>query len=157
MILRALPYYDAVTDAVNDSAINSPDHGIAHWERVAHNGLHLALAYRYWGVDVPTVLAFALLHDGWRENELDDPEHGARAAQWLADNPRVITGLRPGHEKKLSFALENHDKGFISDDNTIGACWDADRLDLGRVGITPDPKFFSTEIGKVYAERGIRL
>jgi uncharacterized protein len=148
MILAALPYYTRVIDDVNEEAFASPDHGIAHWERVAHNGIRLATSWRYSGIEIPVVLAFALLHDGWRENEYEDPEHGLRAAQWLEDNPGVITGLKPSHERKLAFALENHDKGFVSDDNTIGTCWDADRLDLGRVGITPDPKFFSTDLGK---------
>ena len=31
---------------------------------------------------------------------------------------------------------------------TIQTCWDADRLDLGRVGMMPDPRFLSTEIAK---------
>lgn len=37
---------------------------------------------------------------------------------------------------------------FIS---TIDACFDADRLDLGRVGITPDPEKMATERGKELA------
>jgi uncharacterized protein len=35
---------------------------------------------------------------------------------------------------------------------TIGVCWDADRLDLTRVGIMPDPEFFSTAAGKEAVE-----
>ena len=31
---------------------------------------------------------------------------------------------------------------------TIQTCWDADRLDLGRVGITPDPSWLCTEAAK---------
>ena len=37
---------------------------------------------------------------------------------------------------------------FIS---TMYACFDADRLDLGRVGITPDPKKMATAKGKELA------
>ncbi|MCK9230516.1 MAG: hypothetical protein M0Q23_07305 [Syntrophales bacterium] len=33
----------------------------------------------------------------------------------------------------------------------IAACWDADRLDLGRVGIVPDEAFMNTEIGRTLA------
>ena len=33
------------------------------------------------------------------------------------------------------------------------ACFDADRLDLGRVGITPDPKKMATERGKEMARK----
>ena len=29
-------------------------------------------------------------------------------------------------------------------DATVLTCWDADRLDLGRVGIRPDPKYLCT-------------
>lgn len=32
-------------------------------------------------------------------------------------------------------------------DPTIDACFDADRLDLWRVGIKPDPSLMATEIG----------
>ena len=32
----------------------------------------------------------------------------------------------------------------MSDDPTIGTCWDADRLHLPRVSIEPNPAFFST-------------
>ena len=35
---------------------------------------------------------------------------------------------------------------------TIDACFDADRLDLGRVGITPDPNRMATEKGKEMAK-----
>ena len=36
---------------------------------------------------------------------------------------------------------------------TIDACFDADRLDLGRVGITPDPNKMATAKGKELASR----
>ena len=32
----------------------------------------------------------------------------------------------------------------MTSDPTVGACWDADRLDLPRVWITPDPALLST-------------
>jgi hypothetical protein len=35
---------------------------------------------------------------------------------------------------------------------TADICLDADRLDLYRVGITPEPKLMASEIGKRYAE-----
>jgi uncharacterized protein len=31
---------------------------------------------------------------------------------------------------------------------TIGTCWVADRLDLGRVGVIPSVDFMSTQAGK---------
>ena len=36
---------------------------------------------------------------------------------------------------------------------TIDACFDADRLDLGRVGITPDPNKMATAKGKELASQ----
>ena len=33
-------------------------------------------------------------------------------------------------------------------DVTIQTCWDSDRLDLGRVGITPHPSRLCTEVAK---------
>ena len=34
--------------------------------------------------------------------------------------------------------------GETTTDPTIGCCWDADRLDLGRVGIEPEAEYQST-------------
>ena len=42
----------------------------------------------------------------------------------------------------------------MSEHPTIGTCWDADRLDLGRVGIVPQPKFMSTAFAKEVAYAG---
>jgi uncharacterized protein len=42
-------------------------------------------------------------------------------------------------------AIRSHDKAQLTDDPTVGACWDADRLDLPRVGTKVDPAFLSTD------------
>ena len=44
----------------------------------------------------------------------------------------------------LRFACEYHTDGLTEADITIQTCWDADRLDLGRVGIRPDPRYLCT-------------
>ncbi len=52
------------------------------------------------------------------------------------------------HSKQLDqlcFALKHHSGGDVSIDATIQTCWDSDRLDLGRVGIIPSPKYLSDE------------
>ncbi|TML82741.1 MAG: hypothetical protein E6G09_09645, partial [Actinobacteria bacterium] len=46
------------------------------------------------------------------------------------------------------------DRGLTTTNPTIGCCWDADRLDLGRVGIEPDPELMSTIAGP---ERALRI
>ena len=44
----------------------------------------------------------------------------------------------------LAHAMRHHDRGQVSDHPLVGTCWDADRLDLWRVGITPDPRRLAT-------------
>lgn len=41
-----------------------------------------------------------------------------------------------------------HADGYTADDQTIGACWDADRLCLWRGETAPHPKLMSTTPGK---------
>jgi uncharacterized protein len=118
-------------------------HGEAHWRCVAASGL--ALAGRVPGSDPALVFLFGLLHDTRRENEAYDPGHGARAAVYARE--LAATGslaLRDERLELLCHALELHSDGQVSDDPTVGVCWDADRLHLPRVGIDPDPALFST-------------
>ena len=51
----------------------------------------------------------------------------------------------------LVVACEGHEKGRVSDDPTVGACWDADRLDLTRIGARPVERYMSTAKGKELA------
>lgn len=118
-------------------------HGEAHWRCVTATGL--ALASTTPGVDRPLVFCFGLLHDTRRENEAVDPGHGARAASF-ADALRKEGVLRLDDTRfaLLVEALRLHSDGRVSDDPTVGTCWDADRLHLPRVWIQPDPARFST-------------
>src|SRR5262249_48780677 len=53
------------------------------------------------------------------------------------------------HKFDLLFdACRLHTDGHTTGDRTLLACWDADRLDLGRVGITPDPRRLCTRAGR---------
>ena len=45
----------------------------------------------------------------------------------------------------LELACREHSSGRIHADVTVQTCWDADRLDLGRVGIKPNPAYLCTE------------
>ena len=121
----------------------SPWHGELHWRCVAATGLDLASAED--GVDRPLVFCFGLLHDTRRKNEAVDPEHGTRAAAF-AGELRAEGALPLGDRRftALVEALRLHSSGRVSDDPTIGTCWDADRLHLPRVSIEPDPALFST-------------
>jgi uncharacterized protein len=45
-------------------------------------------------------------------------------------------------------ACTRHSDGHLEADVTVQTCWDADRLDLPRVGIRPLPQFLCTEAAK---------
>ena len=127
-------------------------HGLSHWEKVEHNALELAQNTP--GADAKVCRLFALIHDCKRVNEDSDPQHGPSAAKFAKTLWRdgVISLLRSQLDK-LMYACEKHDNGLVSNDPTIGCCWDADRLDLMRVGIHPDPELLSTAYGKSHVWR----
>jgi uncharacterized protein len=116
-------------------------HGLAHWEQVGQNGL--ALAAETEGADAEVVLLFALFHDSMRLNDGYDPDHGRRGSG-LARELANLVPLERGRLDLLCAACDDHADGLVSGDPTIGACWDADRLDLPRVGIRLDPGLLST-------------
>ncbi len=116
-------------------------HGVAHWARVLENGLHLAAET---GADVEVVQLFALLHDSRRISEGWDPDHGPRAADYAAELHGGLFHLRDSQFGLLRRACAGHTHEKTHADITIQTCWDADRLDLGRVGIRPDPTYLGT-------------
>jgi uncharacterized protein len=125
--------------------LRSFDHGPSHWARVAGNGRYLG--ERTADCDLYVVELFALFHDSMRESEWSDPQHGARGAD-LALDLGVDAILGAKRFDKFTIACRDHDAGETTSDPTIGVCWDADRMDLGRVGIQPNPTFFSTRAAK---------
>ena len=121
------------------------DHGVAHWARVMENGLKLA---EETGANVDIVRLFALFHDSRRVSEYTDHGHGLRGAE-LARELRGSLFQIPDHEFEiLHQACAGHTDERTHPDITIQTCWDADRLDLGRVGIMPDPEWLCTEVAK---------
>ncbi len=48
----------------------------------------------------------------------------------------------------LHRACAGHTHERTHPDVTVQTCWDADRLDLGRVGITPHPSLLCTDVAK---------
>ena len=120
-------------------------HGAAHWARVRVNGLQLA---RTTGANVKVVELFAFLHDAQRQNDGRDPEHGERAAGLVRElNGQFFSLDRPGL-LLLEQACREHSNGGLEADVTVQTCWDADRLDLGRVGKHPDPRYLCTEVAR---------
>ncbi len=120
-------------------------HGVAHWARVLENGRVLA---KETGANLEVVELFALLHDSKRVHEGHDPDHGPRAAEF-ARTLRNHLFVLPDHEFGLLHrACAGHTNVRTHPDITVQTCWDADRLDLGRVGITPHPNRLCTEVAK---------
>lgn len=129
------------------TGIDSRIHGELHWRTVGTNGLWLARSLD--GVDTQVVLLFALLHDTMRQNDGHDPEHGHRAAAFAAElHVEGLLGITASQLDLLLRACAQHADGAVSTDPTIGSCWDADRLDLPRVGKTPRQEFLSTEVAR---------
>ena len=117
-------------------------HGSAHWARVRINGLRLAL---YNGANMRVVEYFAFLHDVCRQNDGRDPEHGARAARFAESIRHSSIALSDEEFPLLITAIEGHTHSHHHEDITVRTCWDADRLDLARVCIDPDPARLCTE------------
>lgn len=151
--------FDRILAAVLDRATSGDSrlHGLTHWRTVARIGRELSTATP--GADAEIVGAFAALHDSQRITDGHDPEHGARAA-FVARELRAagILDLDDARLALLCRALVDHDRGQVSSDPTIGACWDADRLDLGRVGVKPIASLLSTKAARerVSAKRATR-
>lgn len=125
-------------------------HGIDHWDRVYNNGQLLLTPE----VNPLVVGLFAYLHDSCRENDGQDLEHGPRAALYI-DTLRT-TLLKDVSDKDiyiLKEACRLHTSADKTGNPTIDACFDADRLDLGRVGIIPDPERMATDRGKETAKQ----
>lgn len=121
------------------------DHGVTHWARVLENGLRLAETT---GAEAAVVTLFALFHDSRRVNELTDPGHGRRGAALAREWRGTMFELDDAGLALLVDACERHTDGRVEGDVTLQACWDADRLDLGRVGIAPKPSLLCTEAAR---------
>ena len=125
-------------------------HGIEHWDRVYANGQLLMTTE----VNRLVIGLFAYFHDCCRENGGWDVEHGPRAAAFI-DTVRntLLVDVSDEEIHLLKEACRLHTTADRTGNPTIDACFDADRLDLGRVGITPDPARMATEKGKEIAKR----
>jgi len=120
-------------------------HGRAHWARVRAHGMRLA---ELTGANRQIVELFALLHDSKRLNDGRDPHHGARAAEFARSLQGSLLDLSEAQFELLHYACAHHTSGLTEADITVQTCWDADRLDLGRIGIRPDPRRLCTDAAR---------
>ena len=122
-------------------------HGVGHWARVLENGLRLAKGT---GANVEVVQLFAIFHDSCRVNEGCDDDHGKRGGDLALELRDEWFALSDDEFRLLYEACAGHTDGETEANITIQTCWDADRLDLGRVGIVPAPKRLCTAAAKTW-------
>ena len=131
-------------------------HGPIHWKRVLNNGL--LIAQNNILVDIHILKLFAWIHDSKREDEFMDIQHGIRAAKSLRYLKNLgLINLTSLQHNKLDFACKYHSSRKTTLDPTIGACWDADRLELTKVGMIPSEACFSTKAGKNILRKRLSL
>ena len=114
-------------------------HGPPHWVAVYDNCLKLDPTCDSKTREMYAIFAF--FHDAARTHDGQDNNHGNNIV-------KKFTFPTP-----IEYAIAEHTFGEITKDLIIGICWDADRLDLVRVGIKPDAKFMSTEAGRQICQR----
>lgn len=120
-------------------------HGASHWARVRLNGLKLA---KMNGANPRIVEYFAFLHDACRANDGHDPDHGERGARFIVQLGRSRLNLDDAEMDLLVGAVRGHVFGKTHCDISVQTCWDADRLDLTRIGIRPDPNRLCTDAAR---------
>ena len=126
-------------------------HGFDHWDEVEKNGIMLA---NQPGVDLIVVRLFAHIHDCKRLDDHQDPEHGDRSADYVREIESELDFLTKTQIEQLWEACKYHHKGVVNkEDITIGACFDADRIELIRCGYVPRPDLMNTPIGIRIAEK----
>ena len=126
-------------------------HGIEHWHQVEYNGMMLAPRT---GADIDIVRLFAIFHDSKRFDDGHDPEHGERGAEFAKEcREAKLFEIDDARFEKLYHACKFHTHERSNDDPTISTCYDADRLDLGRVGFPLDPEKMATSLGSMIAKQ----
>ncbi len=122
-------------------------HGVGHWARVLESGLRLA---KETGANVEVLRLFAIFHDSRRVSEGYDDGLGERGGNLARELRGEWFGLSDQEFNLLYDACAGHTNGETEADITIQTCWDADRLDLGRVGIVPAPQKLCTPAAKTW-------
>jgi uncharacterized protein len=141
MILKAL-----IDDILRQYSLSPQGvHGVSHWARVLENGRNLA---RKTGARIEVVELFAVFHDARRLNEGWDRGHGLRGAELALQLQGSHFRLSGADLDLLYQACRDHTDGSTAAGVTVQTCWDADRLDLGRVRIDLDRKYLGTEAAR---------
>lgn len=146
IVSQCVPY--VLHESYTLNVLQSRLHGLDHWWRIWKNAqLLIGTSPR---ADLEVVGLYALFHDSMRMNDGADPGHGMRGFRlWERFNQlQDVEQFLTQNQQELFFeACVEHSDGERTTEQTIGVCWDADRLDLHRLGIWPDPRYMSTQAG----------
>ena len=133
-------------------------HGLPHWQRVEKNGIFLSTKWRdgklyvHKDIDIKVVRLFAYFHDKCRTDNGYDLKHGERAAQLVLElRDTLLKDLTDDQVSLLERACRWHTTEQKTGILTIDTCFDADRLDLERVGIVPAAQKMASTRGAYYA------
>ncbi|MHB9031383.1 MAG: HD domain-containing protein [Candidatus Latescibacterota bacterium] len=118
-------------------------HGLEHLRRVACTAGRIAL---WENEDMKAAVVGGFLHDCARVNDGGGQEHAYDSAI-IAEE--VLRRHFPELDAdRVVFAIHHHAAGLIAEDLLVGAIWDADRLDLVRLGVRVRTELLSTRIAK---------
>lgn len=121
-------------------------HGAAHWSRVYHYGHILSELNDF---DKENIAFFSIFHDSKRFNDDYDPEHGLRGAEFFKKLSKIIDITN--EQKEIIYeACKKHNYQQEADSLEVGLCFDADRLDLWRVGINPNDDYLHIKQSKSF-------
>jgi hypothetical protein len=138
-------------------------HGPAHWARVHRFGLALGRGLELNQSAMRCIEVFSWTHDLARVDDGGGRVHALDGADYLYEvAPEVFPALDPQELGVISRAIRHHSDGLTADvawrqgllsgcdwkPETVvlvtGCCWDADRLDLLRLGRKPRADKMST-------------
>ena len=100
------------------------------------------------GRHVEVVTLFALFHDSRRRNEATTSGTVFEGRSMPGRYVDRLIHLDDRNFELLYEACRLHTDGLTEGDITLQTCWDADRLDLGRVGITPSPHLLCSDAAR---------
>lgn len=151
-------------------------HGPAHWARVFHFGKLLSEKMSLPLQQRQCIQVFAWTHDLARWDDNGGNEHAIAGAYYLDEVvPALFAHLVHDQRELIRAAIRHHADSLAAEEafhsgwfidlpweksdllNTIGCCWDADRLDLLRLGIEPDHARMSTPYWEEPLPRARRL
>jgi uncharacterized protein len=156
-------------------------HGEQHWRRVLHNAYFLAEAELgdLSEEDEAVIHLFSLFHDSQRFGDGDDEGHGGRGTSLLVGALNIPFHMRLrfrdpyGNRRNFQVEMSSvvravhacvyHTEALPSfldakldvpfaGDTTQQICFDADRLDLPRVGTRPSPRYLFTDTARRMAD-----